>query len=190
MTPNGARVLSRLGFSFERARALKVKVWDTIRGDTLDPIVSMDLSAADKRFGASAWAVHRVDLHNELLRLALDENAGVGKPAILQLGAPVVSATTDGWIELKDGSRHNADLIVGADGLHSVLKGVVLREDILVPTATGMSAFRFLIDTELLNKDEKLAALLKKKAPGGATILADTKEVVLERHIMWYACRG
>lgn len=167
-----------------------MKVWDTVRGDTLDPIVTMDLSAAEKRFGAAAWAVHRVDLHNELLRLALDENAGAGKPAVLRLGAPVVSATTDGWVELKDGSRHSADLVVGADGLHSVLKGVVLGQVTLVPKPTGMSAFRFLIDTELLNKDAKLAALLKKKAPEGATILADTKEVELERHIMWYACRG
>ena len=188
MTPNGARVLSSFGFSFVQARACKVQVWHTLLGNALRRASSIDLSTAEERFGASAWAVHRVDLHNELLRLATSEDTKGSKPAVLRLGAQVVSASTEGTITLLDGSRHTADLIVAADGLHSILKGTILGREIEGPSPAGLSAFRFLIDTSVLEHDANLAALLEAKGPGAA-ILIDTNETVSERHMMWYPCR-
>jgi salicylate hydroxylase len=153
----------------------------------MEPLASVDLSLAEKRFGAAAWTVHRVDLHAELLRLATAED-GPGTPAKLRLSSEVVSALPAGSITLHDDSVHTANLVVAADGLHSVLRSVVLGREIAPPVPTGLSAFRFLIETETLEKDEKLASFLKAKSPG-ATILADVKETTSERHIMWYGCR-
>ena len=187
VTSNGARVLSQLGFSFASARAVKTDVWTVVHGDSLEPVTKVDLSKAEERFGAPVWAVHRVDLHQELLRLALD-TAQPGTPARLHLAAEVAAASVDSSITLKDGSTHSADLIVAGDGLHSVLKGAVLEDQTKAPTPTGLSAFRFLIDTQKLRESPELSRVLDRKGPG-ATLLADTKETIKERHIMWYPCR-
>lgn len=150
-------------------------------------VASLDLSMAEQRFGAPLWSVHRVDLHNELLRLATSEDTPGSKPVTLRLGAQVVDASTDGSITLKDGSRHAADLIVGADGLHSVLRGTVLTHDTKV-SASGLSAFRFLMDTTMLEDDAKLAQVVEARSPG-LSLIIDAKETISERHVVWYPCR-
>ena len=129
-----------------------------------------------------------MDLHNELLRLATSKDAADSKPVTLRLGAQVVDGSPDGSITLKDGSRHTADLIVAADGLHSALRDVVLKDDVQAPSPSGLSSFRFLIDTKVLEDDPKFAALLRAKAQG-YTIILDEKDKVNERHMVWYSCR-
>ena len=149
----------------------------------------MDFSDSEERFGASAWTVHRVDLHQELLHLATKDTTEGERPVELILDARVVSTDADqGYVELEDGSKHHADLIIAADGLHSVLKGEVLGQEAAKASPTGLSAFRFLIDTGKLEGNEKLRRLLREKRQG-STILADTKDVSNERHMVWYDCR-
>ena len=189
LSPNGCRVLTSLGFSLERARACKALQWDTILGESLERVNSIDFRMAETKYGAGCYSVHRVDLHNELLRLATGEDAANSKPVTLRLGAQVVDGSPDGSITLKDGSRHTADLIVAADGLHSALRDVVLKDDTKAPSPSGMSAFRFLIDTKILEDDPKLAQLLEAKGTG-FTIVIDEKDKVNERHMVWYSCRG
>ena len=188
VTSNGARVLSRLGFSFAAAQAVKIDLWSVLKGDTLEPVTKVDLSSAEETFGAPIWAVHRVALHNELRRLATSESE-LGRPVRLLLASEVIGASTDGSIVLRNTeSRPTADLIIAADGLHFIMKGVVLQQKMIPPRPTGLSAFRFLIETQTLRESQKLSALLDKKGPG-ATLLADTIEIAKERHIMWYPCQ-
>jgi len=202
VSPNGARVLERLGFSFARARACPVAAWDTMDGSTLSTLGSVDLSRAQRMFGGTAWTVHRVDLHTELLHLATTTDTttvsdakgrGEGPPVKLRLNSEVVGATSDGVILLRDGTRHSADLVVAADGLHSVLRDVVVGEEqegsAKRPTHSSMAAFRFLVETDVLERDPVLGPLLATRR-GKATMLVDTKDTEHERHIMWYACRG
>lgn len=107
----------------------------------------------------------------------------------LRLGAEIVGAATEGIVEMLDGSKHQADLVVGADGLHSVVKSAVLGKKAAPPVPSGLSAFRFLIDTETLQVDPKLSEFLSRKG-SGSTLLADTKDLTGERHMVWYGCRG
>lgn len=186
ITPNGGRVLSSLGFSFINARAVKMEAWSTVNGTTMEPLASVDMKMAEKAWGFPVYAVHRVSLHSELLRLATSES-GSGKPIKIHLASGVKTAAKEGSITLEDGTVHSADLVVAADGLRSVARDVVAGKKV-TPSSTSLSAFRFLIDTEILKNDDSLASVLKKKGPG-ATLLADTKEVASERHIMWYACQ-
>ena len=187
--PNGSRVLSSFGFSFERARACKLGHWDTFSGDSMKRVASLDLNMAENGFGFPCWSVHRVDLHNELLHLAMSENGTDLKPVILHLGAQVVDASTDGSITLKDGSRHTADLVVAADGLKSVLRKTVLTCDADEPAPSGLSAFRFLIDTKLLEEDAELASVLEERG-SNIGLLFDAKYIGNPRHMVWYPCRG
>ena len=188
LTPNGSRVLLSLGFSFERARAVKMMQWDTLLGSSLERVASVDFSMSVEKFGDSCWAVHRIDLHNELLRLATSKDTTKSNPVTLRLGAQVVDASTDGSITLKDGSRHTADLIVAADGLRSVLRDTVLTRDAKAPSPSGLSAFRFLVDTKMLKDNAKLVQILDRDP--GYVIVIDAEEKTVERHMVMYGCRG
>jgi salicylate hydroxylase len=72
----------------------------------------------------------------------------------------VFGAKDHGTVVLRSGEERKANLLVAADGLKSVVKSVVIG-DLSSPTATGLSAFRFLMDTEALVGDERLGRTLK-----------------------------
>lgn len=190
LSPNGTRVLSRLGFSFERAYGCHVTTWDTLDGLTLESIASLNLEDAEKRHGAPLMTVHRVDFHKELLRLATAGDDGEGPKVRLLLNSRVVGASAEeGTVVLADGSVKKADLIVAADGVNSVLKSVVLEREAPRDLATGLSGFRFLIPTKDFIDDQQLVKALRGKSRG-PTILLDTSEAERERHIIWYDCQG
>ena len=179
--PNGVHVLRGFGFSFEKARARQLMIWDTVDGITLKQLSAMDFEHAQERYGAPFMPVHRVDLHKELLGLALKDAEGTEQGAVLRLRSPVVDVNIeDGIIELEYSSNHQADLIVAAEVLKREAK----------PIPSGLSAFRFLNPTKTLEKDLATNNLLKWKVPLSTTILADTTETVKERHIVWYECQG
>ena len=46
--------------------------WGTCNGKIPDSRSCVDLEDAQERFSALVWLVHRVNLHHELLHLALD----------------------------------------------------------------------------------------------------------------------
>ena len=120
----------------------------------------------------------------------MDGEEGSGQKVELHLSSKVLGADVEqGTIELADGSVYKADLIIAADGLHSVLKPVVLGTENVPTGKTGMSAFRFLIPTSVLQEDAELAKMLEWKCKG-VTILADTHDKVRERHMVWYDCQG
>jgi salicylate hydroxylase len=189
ITPNGGRVLERLGFSFTRARTCTIKAWDTVDGTTMDKLSSIDLSAAEKMFGASVRTAHRVDLHNELLRLATLPGEDLPPPVKVQLNSQVIEAHPDGMVVLQDGSIHLADLVVAADGLRSVFRDTVMGAGAHTrPVPSGLAAFRFLVKTSTLKKDPILSAV-EDANQGTVLLLADIMETERERHMMWYACR-
>jgi salicylate hydroxylase len=170
-----------------------------VSGIDRSSIACQDLKAAVDRFGAPLLAVHRVDLHTELMRLAnVSEVQGLEKGQeidgiVLRLASPVTRVEAqEGRIEFADGTVKHADLIVGADGLRSVVRNAVASNpdftEPISPISTGQSAFRFLVPTEELQATVYGCKLLKWKT-AGSCLLADTKLVDKERHIMWYPCR-
>jgi salicylate hydroxylase len=173
---------------------VSIQNWDTVDGITLRQIACQDLNQASERFGAAYVAVHRVDLHEELMRLAkLNQPGGVE----LHLSSRVVRIDAiAGQIELIDGRLEEADLIIGADGIRAVSRMAIdgLSDTNGSSTAaaisTGLSAFRFLVPTESLQSNAAGKDLLQWKTPG-ATLLGDPNSITTEqeRHLMWYACR-
>ncbi|KAH8169842.1 FAD binding domain-containing protein [Sarocladium implicatum] len=189
ITPNGAQVLERLGFSFTKARTCTLNTWSIIDGVGGKLLNELDLRNAEKDFGTPLRTVHRVDLHSELVRLATAPDASSFPPVDLRIGCLVAESRPDGTVVLQDGSEHTADLVVGADGLRSVVRPAVVDEGAeSTPVHSGQSAFRFLVDTSTFQKDPHLAELTEKNQ-GRLSLFADTKETERERHMIWYGCR-
>jgi salicylate hydroxylase len=89
---------------------------------------------------------------------------------------------------LADGSSHNADLIVAADGVHtSAIHHVIGHATPVV--STGWAVFRFLIPAEEMRIDPDLSPLIQD----GATKLEDglMRIFVAEgsmKRLVWYPC--
>ncbi|PHH60437.1 hypothetical protein CDD81_1649 [Ophiocordyceps australis] len=167
IAPNGERVLKRLGFDFVRAQFDNSTCLEAIDGFTLQRLHGVDLDNAQQEYGGSFYALHRVDLQDELLRLT--------STLQLHLAAKVVAADAEqGFVVLEDGTRHYAHLIIAADGLHSVLRGVVLgNSHVSQLTKSSMNLVRFSVPTSLLQEDVHYHRLLQVKGKG-VSIYADT----------------
>ncbi|KAL9050445.1 MAG: hypothetical protein Q9162_006626 [Coniocarpon cinnabarinum] len=189
VTPNGSRVLRDLGFSFEKAQANRMTRWEVLDGLDLKTVASTDLEDAEQVYGAPVFTMHRADLHNELMRVAKSTSSDL-PPVSLSAASKVKSADpSKGVVELDDGSCLHADLIVGADGLHSAVRSCVLDyHEEFKSRPSGISAFRFQIPTAQLYDNQHFRDLLKFKGRG-STVLVDTAELDVERHLVWYDCQ-
>ncbi|KAJ7060194.1 FAD/NAD(P)-binding domain-containing protein [Mycena amicta] len=99
--------------------------------------------------GRAGWLCLRSDLHDELKRLALSTD-GAGTPITLHLGCEVIACDAgNGTLTLKNEEVHEADLIVGADGIHSTIRTAVLGYE-QKALASGMSTYRCLFDADKL----------------------------------------
>ncbi|KAJ5519543.1 hypothetical protein N7453_001965 [Penicillium expansum] len=189
LSPNSSSVLAQMGFSFDLARVRQLKTWESVDGITLDAIASVDQSRCEEKFGMPLMGVHRVDLHNELMRLACDDtqqSSSTGAVSI-RCGVKVVGVMPDeGCVQLEDGTRHYADLVVAADGLHSVARAAVVGVDGVTSTYTGFRAFRFLIPSDMVKGNPEFDEVLSWKSEG-LSVLLDTCDKVNERHMAWIA---
>ncbi|KAJ7222961.1 FAD/NAD(P)-binding domain-containing protein [Mycena rebaudengoi] len=126
---------------------------------------------------------HRSDLHDELKRLAVAD--GSSPPAKLHLGSKVVECDPqDATLILQDGTVIHCDLILGADGIKSVI-----RRDILGYTqkaaALGISCFRGLFDASKARRIPDLAWLSEGISGARAVVLREGQF----RMFFMYPCR-
>ena len=92
-------------------------------------------SAAEEKYGAPQLTIHRADLLEALLNQLPDDT--------LQLGMPVQTVTQgDGppTVQFEGGNAESFDLVIGADGIHSVVRTSLWGED--QPKYTGMVSYR------------------------------------------------
>ncbi len=139
ISPNGYRVLAALGLG-ARAQEMGLRssgVW--LRdGLTGREVVDLDFQ---KTAPLDVFLLfHRADLIDLLAKGARE--AGVD----IRLGQQVnaVAPDADGvTLSLQDGSSHRTDYLVGADGLHSVVRGVLNKAH--APFFTGQVAWRAIV---------------------------------------------
>ncbi|KAL6170012.1 hypothetical protein ACJQWK_03008 [Exserohilum turcicum] len=196
ITPNGARALQALGFDFQRALAYRVTGYEFLHGETFE---KLNIVHDTPRVEPGTWAVHRADLHAELMRLACESHDQTledewGPPVELRLASRVRSVASGhdcSTVTLEDGATLIADLIIGADGGTSAVRDYVLKNCAkdLKQTHSGMAAFRYLIEMEKLKADKDLAGWLGR-TEGAVTLFADMAETTTEKHIISYRCHG
>jgi salicylate hydroxylase len=139
--PNAARMLRRLGvlgaFS-ERAVQLDIG-WEFRRWLDGTVLSAQDLTAKSARlYGEHAYTVHRADLLDAIRRAVPASAVRLGK----RLDRFSVSEAGV-CLGFADGERAEADVLIGADGIHSVIRAALTEP--APPTHSGMCAFRALV---------------------------------------------
>ncbi|MBR3370229.1 MAG: FAD-dependent monooxygenase [Rhodobacteraceae bacterium] len=137
ISPNGARVLGALGLEGALSQAaLRARAVVLRAGGSGQQVLRLELPHS----GAGFHLVHRADLIS-LLESALGgvETRFVAQVAQVSPDGPRPSVTLHG------GERLSADLVLGADGLHSVLRPALHEGPPETPFFTGQVAWRALI---------------------------------------------
>ncbi|MBW4721483.1 FAD-dependent monooxygenase [Saccharothrix obliqua] len=139
LAPQAVRVLRRLGVGSHldkvsvHPRMVEMRRWDdnaAISRTTLG-------EECAELYGAPYLTLHRADLHRGLLE-AVPEGT-------VHLGARCVSVTEHAdAVELRfaDGTTRTADVVVGADGIHSAVREVLVADE---PRFSGQVIYRGLI---------------------------------------------
>ena len=85
-----------------------------------------------------------------------------GIPAELNLSRPVVDVdASSATLQLNDSSIVRGDVVIGADGVHSVTRAKVPGGDVK-PFGSGKSAFRFLIERKVAQADPVTSKFAEK----------------------------
>ncbi|MDA1185044.1 MAG: FAD-dependent monooxygenase [Acidobacteria bacterium] len=142
MMPNSVKVLRAIGIearvrgtSFQPYSHLN-RVWDT--GEVL-----RELPMPEDLFGAPYLCMHRGDLHEALVASL--------PSGVIELQKTLVGLDKrDGQVTLAfaDGSSARADLVIGADGVHSTVRHLIIGPD--EPIHRGRIAYRAIFPSALM----------------------------------------
>lgn len=142
ISPNGFKVLAALGLGDAiRAVAFEPEVIEMRMGVSGRQLMSIPMKAiAARRWGAPYLQIHRAVLI-EVLRTALLRQA----PGAIHTGVAVTSyqTTDNGAAAFGNSTAFEADLIIGADGVHSAIRTQMLGPD--QPRFTGNVAWRAVV---------------------------------------------
>ena len=145
MSANAMKVLDRIGLRAElEPFAVRPLAFEFRRFDSGDMLHRLPLGHAhEQRHGAPYFQLHRADLHRALQRAVLGHD-----PQAITLNRRAVSVTEAAdavSVTLDDGQVLQTELLVGADGIKSVVRRHVLGDD--RPQFTGQVAWRCLVPT-------------------------------------------
>lgn len=150
MSANAVKVLDHLGL---RARfepsAVRPKAFEFRRYDTGELLHRLPLGEQhEQRHGAPYFQIHRSDLHGALQ----DAVRNLGGSVVLGAKAERVEENADvAAVHFEGGAIAGAELVVGADGIKSVVRQHVLGAD--QPTFTGQVAWRCTVPTARIPRE-------------------------------------
>lgn len=145
LSPNATRIFARLGLAAAfRAIAFEpdahvVRSWQSGAIVSRTPMKGV----YEEQYGSGYFGAHRADLHAML--------ASALPPEAVILGAKCTSIDDNGSIVVlgfADGTQFTADLVIGADGIHSVVRGKLFGTE--SPHFTGNICWRGLVPAALV----------------------------------------
>jgi 6-hydroxynicotinate 3-monooxygenase len=168
MMPNSMKVLRRIGIE-ARVRASSFEPYSHLNRQWDTGEVMRELPMPESLFGAPYLCMHRGDLHEALASVLPDDIIHRGKKLVgLDERGGRVTLTFD------DGDRGaEADVVIGADGVHSIVRDIIVGPD--APIHKGRIAYRAVF----------LSALMRGKDVGNSR----TKWWGTDRHIVIYYTR-
>jgi salicylate hydroxylase len=153
LTPNATRILSQLGI-LDRVLELasRPRAVQTLRGSDNAKLMRLPLDDADRRWGAPYLVIHRADLQRALVEAVLDR-ANVE----MSLATAVVGFVSNRdriSVDLRRGAtvaHDEADLFIGADGLHSQVRDRMGLGALDQADFTRRVAYRAIVDADASN---------------------------------------
>lgn len=160
LTPNAVKALDGLGIG-EALRGTAARpthrisrTWDT--GEETSRLEMSD--AAERKYGSPQLTLHRADL---LTALDAVLPAGVVELDRRVIGVEIGESQSD--VLFADGSRRSFSLVIGADGIHSVVRKAMFGQE--SPRFTGVVAFRAVVPAERLEGQANIGAFTKWWGP-------------------------
>jgi salicylate hydroxylase len=168
VAPNAARLLRRLNVmeAFVQ-RAVRLEVgWEFRRWQDGTVLSAEDLDTACERlYGEHTYTAHRADLLAVIRRALPEGTVRLRKRCTaIDISGPRPS------LRFGDGGVVEADVVIGADGIHSVIRGALVPSS--PATYSGLCAFRALVPAD--------------QAPGLARRCAHTLWLGPDHHLVHY----
>ncbi|KAN0108024.1 FAD/NAD(P)-binding domain containing protein [Hyaloscypha variabilis] len=164
--------------SMNASRLLRSIKFQELHWKDLSVLLEWEMEMVTKKYNEPWWYFSRQDIHGELKRAALSVD-GLGTTPHLELGADVDRVEVEGNIvHLKDGRTFTGDVIIGADGIHTITGSSVFGQ--LKPVSSGLSAYRCMIPSARMRQNPDTA------------MLVDSAKVLMligpDRRIVAYPC--
>ncbi|KAF2792883.1 FAD binding domain-containing protein [Melanomma pulvis-pyrius CBS 109.77] len=161
--PNSSRVLIAWGMEKTLSEQATRPKQCNMLGWKGEQISYMDFHEYEEETGTPFWDFHRASLHMSLLDRAVELGAKIETDArvvdIEYIYSPE-NSSTQAIAVLANGGRRSADLVVGADGINSKCREILLGKPD-PPILTGDLAYRLLLKTEDMLKDEDLKSFVE-----------------------------
>jgi salicylate hydroxylase len=128
----------------------------------MEALQSTPFGNTEERYGFPYFHIHRADFHKILLGEAVSPTLSApcinpGPPVEIITGSPVVSVDCENAsVTVEGGKTYSADLLVGCDGVRSVVKRFVTGQSDN-GVSSGDQAWRFLIPMERVKEHPDLA---------------------------------
>jgi 2-polyprenyl-6-methoxyphenol hydroxylase-like FAD-dependent oxidoreductase len=143
MMPNSMKVLRRIGIE-ERVRATSFEPYSHLNRQWDTGAVMRELPMPESLFNAPYLCMHRGDLHEALVSVLPAE--------IIHRGKKLVGLDERGGqvtLTFEDGGRARADAVIGADGVHSIVRDIIIGPD--APIHKGRIAYRAVFPSALMD---------------------------------------
>ena len=148
LSPNSARVFDHLGLSDALAAHAYVPERQWTQNLMTDAVLIEKERGPDvvRQYGAGYYHIHRADLHAVLV----DAAKAIAGNACVQLEKRLtrISGTGPFTLGFADGSTAQPDVLIGADGLKSIVRETLFAPD--TPAFTGQVAWRGLVPMDRL----------------------------------------
>jgi salicylate hydroxylase/6-hydroxynicotinate 3-monooxygenase len=142
MMPNSMKVLRGIGVE-DRLRQVAFSPYSHLNRDAYSGELMRELPMPESLYGAPYLCMHRADLHDALASAVPADTIHLNKKltGLDQAGGVVT-------LRFEDGSTAQADAVVGADGVHSVVRDIIVGPD--APIHRGRIAYRAVFQASLM----------------------------------------
>ena len=142
MMPNSMKVLRGIGIE-ERLRAVAFAPYSHLNRDGYSGEMTRELPMPESLYNAPYLCMHRADLHDALASAVPAQIVHLNKKlaGLEQKGGRVT-------LRFVDGSSATADAVIGADGVHSTVRDIVVGPD--EPIHKGRIAYRAVFPARLM----------------------------------------